>query len=221
MMILSGSKLVELSQEELAARISGYQQVHIDIGTGDGRNIFKSASKNPDTFYIGIDPAKDNMLEISKKISKKPAKGGLENVILVVASVESLPPELYGMADSISIYFPWGTLLECVIKPVEEMLACIAKLAKDNTRFEFITTYSGSYEEGEMTRRELPPISLEYFSEARYVTAMKGQGFHITQVDEYDNEYVKQFNSLWAKRLAFGRKRAFYRIAGNIEKTVE
>ena len=215
--VLIGSKTAEMTLDEFTAAVKGYEKVHIDIGTGDGRNIYKAACKNKDVFYIGVDPVKENMYDISKKAGKKPEKGGAPNMLLVIASAEALPKELNGAADSVSVYFPWGSLLECVIKPVGETLLKIAKIAKRGAEFTFVTTYSDSYEEGEITRRELPAISKEYFSGESYKSELSACGFAVEGVEEYDNEYVKQFNSQWAKRLAFGRKRAFYRVNGHIE----
>ncbi len=217
MQILSSGKPETIDAEALQMRLQPYQRVHIDIGTGDGRNIYKAALQDPDTFFIGIDPVRENMLEIAKKSAKKPAKGGAANMLLVIASAEALPPELSGIADSVSVYFPWGSLLECIIKPVEETLAKITGLMKPRAAFTFITTYSDSYEEGEMQRRGLPQLSLAYFQDEAYVSRLRALHLIVTECTEYDNEFVKQFNSLWAKRLAFGRKRAFYRVSGHFE----
>lgn len=87
MLILKGTKTVDLSKDELTEIIGQFDRVHIDLGTGDGRNIYKLAINDQNTFY-----------------------------------------------------------------------------------------------------------------------------------KELDNEYVKQFNSLWAKRLAFGRKRSFFRVSGHVSK---
>lgn len=215
---MSGTRTVELLQNDFYAILNNYEKVHIDLGTGDARNIYRLAKKNPTTFYIGIDPVKDNMYEISKKTVKKTAKGGLPNILLVIASIEHLPYELNDIADSISIFFPWGSLLECIIKPVEDNLLNISKVAKNFADFEFVTTYSDAYEEGEILRRNLPFIDAEYFQNSKYVSAMNTSGFDIEDVEMYDNEYVKQFHSQWSKRLAFGRKRCFFRIYGKIIK---
>ena len=112
MLILKGTKTVDLSKDELTEIIGQFDRVHIDLGTGDGRHIYKLAINDQNTFYIGIDPVKENLFDISKKIIKKPSKGGLSNVVFVIAAAESLPFELKNIADSISILFPWGTLLD-------------------------------------------------------------------------------------------------------------
>lgn len=163
MLILKGTKTVDLSKDELTEIIGQFDRVHIDLGTGDGRNIYKLAINDQNTFYIGIDPVKENLFDISKKIIKKPSKGGLSNVVFVIAAAESLPFELKNIADSISILFPWGTLLEYVIKPNRDILSNVADLAKKEAHFEFVTTYSDSYEEAEMKKRGLPLLSKAYF----------------------------------------------------------
>ena len=39
MLILKGTKTVDLSKDELTEIIGQFDRVHIDLGTGDGRNI--------------------------------------------------------------------------------------------------------------------------------------------------------------------------------------
>ena len=43
MLILKGTKTVDLSKDELTEIIGQFDRVHIDLGTGDGRNIYKLA----------------------------------------------------------------------------------------------------------------------------------------------------------------------------------
>ena len=64
MLILQGVNTVELSINEFLTKVKMYNKVHIDIGTGDARNIYKLAVNNPCTLYIGIYPVKENMYEI-------------------------------------------------------------------------------------------------------------------------------------------------------------
>ena len=105
-----------------------------------------------------------------------------------------------------------------MIKPNGCVLSDVADLAKNEANFEFVTTYSDSYEEAEIKKRGLPPLSKDYFLSEQYKAELLNSGFCIDDVKELDNEYVKQFNSLWAKRLAFGRKRSFFRVSGHVSK---
>jgi 16S rRNA (adenine(1408)-N(1))-methyltransferase len=75
--------------------------VVVDIGTGDGRYVYRSARSDPDRFYIGIDVERRALEKVSEKIHRRPEKGGLSNVLFVHASVEALPAELDRCADEI------------------------------------------------------------------------------------------------------------------------
>ena len=96
--------------------------VIIDIGTGDGRFVYQSARRNPNKFFIGIDPNTPPLEKISEKIHRKPAKGGAPNVLFVQSSIEDLPAELDGVANEVHIHFPWGSLLRAVATGDKEAL---------------------------------------------------------------------------------------------------
>ena len=208
---------MNMSQAELLSTTSFYSSVSIDIGTGDGKRLYRVAQKNPDIFFIGIDPMKDNMAEISKKANRKPNKGGINNLLLVIGSVEHLPEELNQMADDITVYFPWGSLLECIVKPIEESMSNIAKIAKDAATFTFVTTYSSSYEGNEIDKRQLPEISKSYF-EGVYAKLMAKLGLVVEEVTEMTSDDAKAIGTQWAKRLSSGRSRSYYQISGHVKK---
>ncbi|MGH9881869.1 MAG: methyltransferase domain-containing protein, partial [Pyrinomonadaceae bacterium] len=94
----------------------------IDIGTGDGLFVYQCARQNPRKFFIGIDANPRPLEKISERIHRKPAKGGLPNVLFLQAAVEELPSELYGVADEVHIHFPWGSLLRALMLGEYEVL---------------------------------------------------------------------------------------------------
>jgi 16S rRNA (adenine(1408)-N(1))-methyltransferase len=53
------------------------------------------------------------MIEASGRATRK---GSLLNALFVVAAAESLPPELHGFADEVTIHFPWGSLLRGLLR---------------------------------------------------------------------------------------------------------
>ncbi|MCR5214985.1 MAG: 16S rRNA (adenine(1408)-N(1))-methyltransferase NpmA [Eubacterium sp.] len=211
------SNVEDMSLSALQEYMGPYQRVSIDIGTGDGKRLYRVAKGDPDTFYIGIDPVKENMTDTSKKIEKKPEKGGLKNLILVVGAVEALPEELYGLGNEVTVYFPWGSLLESVVKPLPESMQEIHKIARDGAIFTFITTYQTSYEANEIEKRHLPDLSIEYF-EGEYSENLKNLGFNVESVTELSLDDVKALGTQWAKRLGSGRARKYFKIDGIIEK---
>jgi 16S rRNA (adenine(1408)-N(1))-methyltransferase len=53
------------------------------------------------------------MVEASRRATRK---SRLPNSLFVVAAAESLPPELQGFADEVTIHFPWGSLLRGLLR---------------------------------------------------------------------------------------------------------
>ncbi|MGH9825164.1 MAG: class I SAM-dependent methyltransferase, partial [Blastocatellia bacterium] len=103
MRVQRGKKTVEMNREELHAASADYAGVLLDIGTGDGKFVYRGAVEHPDTFCIGLDAIGENMREVSGKATRKAARGGVPNALFIVESVESLPGELRGLADTITI----------------------------------------------------------------------------------------------------------------------
>ena len=206
-----------MSADMLREKAAAFGSICLDIGTGDGKRLYRTAKAHPDTLFIGVDPVRENMLETAQKSAKKPAKGGLSNLMLVIGAVESLPQELYDIADEITVYFPWGSLLESVVKPIVSSLEQIRLTAVNGTSFTFITTYQDSYEGAEIEKRQLPALSRDYF-EGTYRTTLADAGFEITEIAELTADDVMQIGTQWAKRLCTGRARSYYRISGIIHK---
>ena len=100
----------------------------MDVGTGDGLFVYKSAQRDPRTFYIGIDANRRPLEKISEKIHRRPDKGGLSNVLYVQASVEDLPAELDAIAAEVFVQFPWGSLLRGVAGGDETVLGNLRRL---------------------------------------------------------------------------------------------
>jgi len=212
--VLKGKKIVE--DINIKDVISGYSKVAVDVGTGDGRFAYKKARENPDTFYIGIDPAAENMMEFAAKIMKKPSKGGLNNVMYVVSGIEDLPTELYGIANKITVNLPWGSLLEGVAKGNSTVLDRLVSLAAHpEASLDMCFSYSILIEAGEMNRRELPELSTDYLKES-LIPIYKQKGIKINELNTIDNDELIGYGTQWAKRLGFGRARDIYRISAVI-----
>ena len=204
-----------MTADMLREKAAAFENVCIDIGTGDGKRLYRTAKAHPKTLFIGIDPVRENMLETAQKAAKKPAKGGLDNLLLVIGAVESLPAELYDLADEITVYFPWGSLLEAVVKPVLSSLEQMRLTAKNGAAFTFITAYQNSYEAAEIEKRQLPALSTAYF-EGEYRAQLVSAGFQMTEIRELTADEVMQLGTQWAKRLVTGRARNYYQISGNV-----
>jgi 16S rRNA (adenine(1408)-N(1))-methyltransferase len=89
--------------------------VTIDVGTGDGRAVLAAAARDPRTLAIGLDATAAAMAESSRRAAGPARKGGLPNAVFVLAAAEKPPADLCGVAASVTVRFPWGSLLRgCV-----------------------------------------------------------------------------------------------------------
>jgi 16S rRNA (adenine(1408)-N(1))-methyltransferase len=136
--------------------------VVVDIGTGDGRFVYRSARSNPDRFYIGIDVERRALEKVSEKIHRRPEKGGLPNVLFVQAPVEDLPHELDGCADEIHVHFPWGSLLQSVAVGEDRVLAGLRRIAAPGAWLEILIGIDDARDLGELRRLGIPPLTETY-----------------------------------------------------------
>ncbi len=128
----------------------------IDIGTGDGLFVYQSARENPQKFYIGIDANTRPLEKVSEKVHRKPAKGGLPNVLFLQAAVEDLPEELNGVADEVHIHFPWGSLLQAVVGGDREVIQNVRRICSSGALLEVVIGLEPERDRTEIARLGLP-----------------------------------------------------------------
>jgi 16S rRNA (adenine(1408)-N(1))-methyltransferase len=190
----------------------------VDVGTGDGLFVYKSAQRDPRTFFIGIDANRRPLEKISEKIHRRPEKGGLSNVLFVQASVEDLPADLDAIASEVFVQFPWGSLLRGVARGDETVLGNLRRLCLPNARLHITIGIEPQRDRREWDRLELPLISLEDVNtvlDRRYRDA----GFRIVAIEELSQSNRAEFQTSWAKRLLTGSGRSFIRIEAEAEET--
>ena len=78
------------------------------------------------------------MAQVSRRAAAKPARGGVDNAIFLQASLETLGGELSGMADRLTVNFPWGSLLRAVAMPQLAQLQKLAALAKPGAELDIL-----------------------------------------------------------------------------------
>ena len=156
----------------------------MDVGTGDGLFVYKSAQRDPRTFFIGIDANRRPLEKISEKIHRRPEKGGLLNVLFVQAAVEDLPAELDGIAAEVFVQFPWGSLLRGVAGGDERVLRNLRRLCLAKARLHITIGIDAQRDRHQWERLELPPLSKDHVKQGlshRYRNA----GFRIIDLEEF------------------------------------
>ena len=173
----------------------------MDIGTGDGRFVYESAKENPQKFFIGIDPNTKPLEKISMKATRKPAKGGVANVLFIRAAIEELPTELDNTADEIHIHFPWGSLLGGIADGDERILGGLHRIGAPGCLLEVVISIDPERDRLELERLRISDVSVDYVRRtlaARYEAA----GLKVKEVGGLEKGEWTRLHSSWARRLS-------------------
>ena len=179
----------------------------IDLGTGDGRFVFKSAQANPNNLYIGIDPSEKQLQAYSKKINTN----RLENAKLLVGSLKNLPEQIKGTADVLYVFLPWGTLLQNIVKPTNESSQRFASVLKKPATMEILLGYDPKSEPSESTRLELPELTKNYLLDEP-IKIFELNGFKLVSLEQIDKKQLDNIETTWGKKLRFGKNRPLFMI---------
>ena len=174
--------------------------VIIDLGTGDGRFVYQAAQRHPDRFYIGIDAQSSALEKISGKVHRKPSKGGLPNVLFLQAAVESLPPELDGVADEVHVHFPWGSLLRAVATGDAVVLQNLRRICAPDAWLEIVIALDPERDRAEIARLELEPLSAA-FLEQTLIPRYRSAGFEVAEHGLGPSTDWPEIHTSWAQRL--------------------
>lgn len=196
------------SQEKTLENLSNHtgEGVVVDIGTGDGRFVYRSAQKNPNKFYIGIDANAAPLEKISMKATRKPAKGGLPNVLFVQAAIENLPEELSAAADEIHIHFPWGSLLRAVTLGDESVLGSLRRISAPECLLEIVIGIDEERDRTEIERLRLPRLSSDYLDRV-LIPKYEAAGFQTLEKGVLNPSEWASLETSWARKLQGGADR--------------
>lgn len=186
MEIIQGKAALRI--ETLSERVAGYDGIHLDIGTGDGRYAVHVAQANPRLFVIGIDACRENLRDQSRRAPL--------NTLFVIANALALPPELHGFATAVTINFPWGSLLEGLLagdegllNGLEAVMCCPGAALDIRLNGSALAEAGWSLEAGGIRVREV----------------LADYGFNMRSSVQLTAADLKACPTTWAKRLAFGR----------------
>jgi 16S rRNA (adenine(1408)-N(1))-methyltransferase len=184
---IQGKHALFITAAELYARLTDYQQVLIDLGTGDGRFVEHAARTRPDCFAIGLDACRENLREASRR--------ALRNTLYGIANVLALPEELRELATEVTINFPWGSLLEGLLAGDAALPAGLFDLSRTGARLT-VRLNGGAVAEAGWSLSD---------GAAQIQRHLIANGFAIDQPMELGADALRQLSTTWAKRLAFGR----------------
>jgi 16S rRNA (adenine(1408)-N(1))-methyltransferase len=196
---IRGKASLNLDLTELKERLTNYNRIILDLGTGDGKFAFCHAYKFPNHFVIGVDSCRENLHEYSR------AK--LPNLLYIIASAQNLPHELSGLVSHITINFPWGSLLESLLTGDIRLMRGLESISSPATSIE--VRLNGGALAGAGT-------TLEDGAEKIHCNLLQA-GWQIKPPAMMNVGELRTFPSTWAKRLAFGRDPRAIQLSGCFE----
>ncbi|MBA3945818.1 MAG: class I SAM-dependent methyltransferase [Herpetosiphonaceae bacterium] len=183
-----GKYTAELDRAALGARIVGYEDILIDLGTGDGRWVIQSAQHEPSRFAIGIDTCRENLRGAARQLPR--------NALLLIADARALPLELAGLATAVTINFPWGSLLTALLTGDGGLINSLRWIARPASTLDLRLNGGALIEAG---------YSLSDASLLAGLT-LRAAGFDVGPSVVMDAAALRGCASTWARRLAVGRE---------------
>jgi 16S rRNA (adenine(1408)-N(1))-methyltransferase len=180
--------------------------VAVDLGTGDGGHVLAAATARPDRLIIGLDANAAAMVKASGHAARATGRGGLPNALFVVASAEALPPELDGVADEVTIHFPWGSMLRGLLRGDAQILAGISRIMRPGSAMSMLVSATPRDR-----RVGVAPI-IGVSSLGALVEAYLDHGLTVRSIRPGTTADVVAAHSSWGKRLGAGASRQTWLI---------
>jgi 16S rRNA (adenine(1408)-N(1))-methyltransferase len=139
------------------------------------------------------------MVEASRRASRR----GPPDALFVVAAAESLPVELHGFADELTIHFPWGSLLRGVLAADPEIVRNLISVTRPGA----VTSMLLSVTDRD---RGLEPIRADGLK--AMAARLADYGLEAIETRRAMAEDVAAAHSSWAKRLGAGARRVAWLV---------
>jgi 16S rRNA (adenine(1408)-N(1))-methyltransferase len=188
------------------ARLDSAAEVVIDLGTGDGRFVLRTARARPGALVIGVDALAEPMEASASRAARKPARGGAANAWFVAADAVAPPAALAGRATLVTVNYPWGSLLRAVAAPEAEGLGAVAGLVRPGGRLLALLNASAAEDSAYAERLDLPPLDGEHLRES-LVPGWTAAGLEVVEARLLDPGEEPPHRTSWGQRLVRGSGR--------------
>ncbi len=164
------------------------------------------ARREPPLKVVGIDPDHAGLVEASRRAEGPAKRGGLPNALFVLGSAEDLPGPFEGLATSVSVLFPWGSLMRAAVRPDEGFGERIAALCQPGATVEVVYSFDSR------DAAELERLGLGANDPRAVACGYEADGFGVRCIEELDVEGIKAYPTTWARKLSTGSGRVATRV---------
>ncbi len=172
-----------IDKDEISNKLSGKNNIYVEIGMGKGDFILELARRNPDNLYIGIERSDAVVLKALKKIENQ------KNLLFVIANIDDLRDQFENTFDGLYLNFsdPWPKKRHYKRRLLyREYLDLYDKWLKKGSLIQFKTDndilFEFTLEELEETGREAFDVTRDLHEDSRYSDNI---------VTEYENKFSK------------------------------
>lgn len=138
------------------------------------------------------------MAEASRRAIRREA---LPNALFVVAAAESLPPELRGFADQVTIHFPWGSLLLGLLRADPAIVGGLVEVTRPGAEVTLLLSVTDRDRLDGL--RDLDEPAIEELSRR-----LDRYGLRSLEARAAGKTDLEAAHSSWSKRLGAGSTRA-------------
>jgi 16S rRNA (adenine(1408)-N(1))-methyltransferase len=162
--------------------------------------VLAAAAAQPDRLVVGVDANAAGMATASRRAAAKPARGGLPNALFVVAAAEALPAELEGVADLVTVHFPWGSLLRGLLGADPATMTGLTRVLRPGATLQLLV--SSTVRDRGVGVAPIQPATLHALADS-----YAAWGLTVTEARPATVADVAAAHSTWGKRLGAGTRR--------------
>jgi 16S rRNA (adenine(1408)-N(1))-methyltransferase len=162
--------------------------------------VLAAAAAQPDRLVVGVDANAAGMTAASRRAAARPSHGALPNALFVVAAAEALPTELDGVADLVTVHFPWGSLLRGLLGADPATMSSLTRVLRPGATLQLLVSSTDRDRGAGVV--PIQPATLHTLA-ASYAT----WGLTVTEARPATSADVAAAHSSWGKRLGAGTRR--------------
>lgn len=162
--------------------------------------------------HVAVDANAEGLLSAASKAARKPARGGVHNLIFIAEPAETLAYELGAVASRMTVILPWSSLLRTVAMPDMDGLQKLSAVCLSGANIEIVFSYDRSRD-----ARQNAPLALAAINESHVSTLSvlyQEAGLNVDGIQRISLDELKEYDTTWSHRLGFGRPREVWRIRG-------
>jgi 16S rRNA (adenine(1408)-N(1))-methyltransferase len=173
--------------------------------------VLAAAAAQPDRLVVGVDANAAAMAVASRRAAASPRRGGLPNALFAVAAAEALPHELDGLADLVTVHFPWGSLLRGLLGADPAIMTGLTRVMRPGATLSLLLSSTDRDRGAGVAPLQEPAVRA-------LAGAYADWGLEVTEARPATAADVAAAHSTWGKRLGAGGRRPAWLLRATLER---